>query len=103
MRYSIAWNAGLACGFTATRSPWRSQWKYSSVRIDTTDALELWCPPTLTPSVFGRTTFASWIIRTASHSTRSWICSRSSEEAVPAAAPRAGDVEAVGESDGRTR
>ncbi len=62
---------GPACGLTATRSSARSQRRYSADMIDTTDADDAWWPPTLSPSTFGRTAFASWIIRAASHRTRS--------------------------------
>ena len=67
----MAWKTGLACGLTLTRSPARSQPpKYSAVRMDTTDALLAWWPPTLVVSVLGRTWLASWIMRVASHRTR---------------------------------
>ena len=66
----IACSTGEACGFTDTRScerKWRNQ---SVVMIDTIDALDVWWPPTLTPSRLGRTRFASCTIAVASHSTR---------------------------------
>src|SRR5438874_7919134 len=57
-----------------TRSPARSQSpKYSAVKIDTHEALLAWWPPTLVWSALGRTWFASWIMRVASHSTRCWM------------------------------
>src|SRR6266567_4708506 len=63
-----------------TRSPARNQPpKYSAVRIETTDALLAWWPPTLMWSGLDRTWLASWIIRVASHSTRCWIRSSASK------------------------
>ena len=47
--------------------------KYSAVKIDTTEALLAWCPPTLVSSWLGRRWLASWIMRVASHSTRCWM------------------------------
>lgn len=38
--------------------------------IDTIDAEDAWCPPTLRPDGFGRTRFAWWIIAVDSQSTR---------------------------------
>ena len=38
--------------------------------IETIDALDAWCPPTLMPDEFGRTLLAWWMIEVASHSTR---------------------------------
>src|SRR5437868_811666 len=75
----MAWKTGLACGLTLTRSPSRSQQPmYNAVRIETTEALLAWWPPTLVPSVAGRTWLASWIMRVASHSTRCWMRSNTS-------------------------
>jgi hypothetical protein len=54
IRYCIAWKTGEACGLTATRSSGLSAEKYSAVMIDTIEADEAWCPPTLIPSTLGR-------------------------------------------------
>jgi hypothetical protein len=54
----IACSTGEACGLTDTRSP-RCSWpNHSAVMIVTIDALDAWCPPTLSPDGFGRTRFA---------------------------------------------
>src|SRR5581483_10680613 len=39
-RYWMAWNTGLACGFTATRSSGRSTWKYSADMMVASEAEE---------------------------------------------------------------
>ncbi|MGY4336042.1 hypothetical protein ACVWW3_000948 [Bradyrhizobium sp. LM2.9] len=39
-RYWMAWNTGLACGFTATRSSGRNTWKYSADMMVASEADE---------------------------------------------------------------
>jgi hypothetical protein len=51
----MAWNTGLACGFTATRSCGLSTEKYSADMMVTSDADEAWWPPTFNPSTLGLT------------------------------------------------
>ena len=70
-RWLIACSTGEACGLTDTRSSGRSAPNHSAVMIDTIDADEAWCPPTLSPPGFGRTRLAWSMIAVASHSTRS--------------------------------
>ena len=46
----MAWSTGEACGLTLTRSS-RPRWaNHSAVMMETSEALEAWWPPTLTPS-----------------------------------------------------
>src|SRR5215218_1272858 len=50
--------------------------------METTEAEEAWCPPTLRPSRFGRMLLAWWIIHADSQSSlRSSACSRRSRDA----------------------
>src|SRR5262249_11153693 len=46
-----------------------------------------WCPPTFSPSTLGRTALASWTMRTASHSVRDAIASRTPPSAGAARRP----------------
>ena len=64
----MAWNTGLACGFTATRSSGRNTLKYSADMMVASEADEAWCPPTLSPSVFERMWLAWWMVHDDSHS-----------------------------------
>jgi hypothetical protein len=65
----MAWNTGLACGLTATRSSGRSTWKYSAVISVTSEADDAWCPPTFRPSPRSDSWLAWWIMYDDSHST----------------------------------
>src|SRR3954470_239705 len=65
----MAWNTGLACGFTATRSSGLSTEKYSADMMVASDADEAWWPPTFSPSVLGRMWLAWWMVHDDSHST----------------------------------
>src|SRR3954465_374615 len=64
----MAWNTGLACGFTATRSSGFNTWKYSADMMVASEADEAWCPPTFKPSVLGRMWLAWWMVHDDSHS-----------------------------------
>src|SRR4029077_13609424 len=64
----MAWNTGLACGFTATRSSGRSTLKYSADMMVASEAEDAWWPPTFNPSALGRTWLAWWIVHDDSHS-----------------------------------
>ncbi len=63
----MAWNTGLACGFTATRSSGFSTEKYSADMIAASDAEEAWWPPTFRPSALGRMWLALWMVHDESH------------------------------------
>ena len=65
----MAWNTGLACGFTATRSSGRSTEKYSADMMVASEAEDAWWPPTFSPSVLGRMWLAWWMVHDDSHST----------------------------------
>src|SRR5215472_899285 len=65
----MAWNTGLACGFTATRSSGRSTWKYSADMMVASEAEEAWWPPTFSPSLLVRTWLAWWMVHDDSQST----------------------------------
>ena len=45
----MACSTGDACGLTETRSTDRSSVNHRAVMIEAIDALDAWCPPTLTP------------------------------------------------------
>src|ERR1700761_4167211 len=77
-RYWMEWNTGDACGLTLTRSWAFREAKSRAVIAVTSEALEAWWPPTLTPSPVVRSWLAASTIRTASHSTRRWISSSTS-------------------------
>ncbi len=64
----MAWNTGLACGFTATRSSGRSASKYNAVITVANDADDDWWPPTFNSSSLGRRWLALWMVHVASHS-----------------------------------
>jgi hypothetical protein len=89
----IACSTGEACGLTETRSAAVRPSKHSAVMTLTNDALDAWCPPTLTPESFGRRAFAACTIDVASHSTRCSMSRRSSAAGRPnGALPPAGCV-----------
>lgn len=67
----MACSTGEACGLTDTRSAEVRCSNQSAVMMLTMEALEAWCPPTLTPEVLGRPALAAWTMLVASHSTRS--------------------------------
>jgi hypothetical protein len=55
---------------TLTRSGASRTANHNAVISDTIDALDAWCPPTLTPDGVSRIRFAWCTIAVASHSTR---------------------------------
>ena len=67
----MACSTGEAWGFTETRSGAARYRNQSAVMMLTIEALDPWCPPTLTPEVLGRVELAWSTIATASHRTRS--------------------------------
>src|SRR5215204_2481616 len=77
----IACRTGEACGFTDTRSSALSSENQSAVIRLTIEALDAWCPPTLTPERFSRTRLAWWTMAVASQSTRRCTASSSSRSA----------------------
>src|SRR3954447_22061369 len=83
----MAWKTGDACGLTATRSSASICAKYSAVIAVTSDALDAWWPPTLTPSGLGRSWFAASTILVASQSTRCWISSNVARSAAGCMGP----------------
>src|SRR5690625_5294612 len=75
----MACSTGEACGLTDTRSSACSSENHSAVMMPTMDALEAWCPPTLTPSGLSRPRLAASTIAVDIHNTR-WAISSSTEE-----------------------
>src|SRR4051794_26917777 len=65
----MAWNTGLACGFTATRSCGLSTEKSSADMMVASEADEAWWPPTFRPSALDLTWLAWWMVHDDSHRT----------------------------------